>query len=279
VVEGTGDADTFHVAANGQVASVEGDSFGNTRVETADETLELDGLGGPDTMTSVGNLGGITHLVYDGGAGADTLQGGNGADLLDGGAGGDTIDGNQGADTVLAGVGNDLVVWDPGDGSDTVEGQSGTDTLAFNGSNGPELMDASANGGRVRFTRNLGNIVMDLDGIERIDVRTLGSPDELTVNDLSGTALERLSVDLAANGGGGDGEPDTVIVNGTPSDDIVRVEAANGGVEARRSGNPITRVLGAEPNRDTLVVNGLAGEDVIKVDPNAQTLIQVISNP
>ena len=56
--------------------------------------------------------------------------------------------------------------WDPGDGSDTVEGQDGTDTMLFNGSNIGEVFDASANGGRLRFTRNVGAIVMDANDVE-----------------------------------------------------------------------------------------------------------------
>ena len=65
------------------------------------------------------------------------------------------------------GAGDDTFQWDPGDGSDTIEGQAGTDKLLFNGSAGAEIMEASANGGRLRFTRNLGSIVMDLDDVEK----------------------------------------------------------------------------------------------------------------
>jgi hypothetical protein len=57
--------------------------------------------------------------------------------------------------------------------------------MLFNGSNGDEIFEASANGGRVLFTRNLGNIVMDLDGVERIDLNALGGADTVKVNDLS----------------------------------------------------------------------------------------------
>ena len=38
--------------------------------------------------------------------------------------------------------------------------------MLFNGSAGAEIFEASANGERVRFTRNLGNIVMDLNDVE-----------------------------------------------------------------------------------------------------------------
>src|SRR5690606_19839176 len=101
-------------------------------------------------------------ITVDGGAGNDTLNGSNGADVLIGGGNDDTIDGQQGNDLVLMGAGNDTFIWDPGDGSDTVEGQGDFDKVTFNGSAANEIMDISANGARTRFTRNLGNIVLDL---------------------------------------------------------------------------------------------------------------------
>ena len=89
--------------------------------------------------------------------------------------------------------------------------------MLFNGSAGNEIFDVSANGGRVRFTRNLGNIVMDLNDVERIDLNALGGTDTITVNDLTGTDLVEVNVNLAGAIGrrAGDGQPDTVIVNGT----------------------------------------------------------------
>ena len=79
------------------------------------------------------------------------------------------MDGNIGADTASLGGGADHFQWDPGDGSDVVDGQGGNDVLAFNGSNIGEHMALSANGSRVRFTRNVAAITMDLDGIENVD--------------------------------------------------------------------------------------------------------------
>ena len=63
--------------------------------------------------------------------------------------------------------------------------------MLFNGSAANERMEASANGGRVRFTRDIANIVMDLDDVESIVAKALGGTDTVTVNDLSGTDLER----------------------------------------------------------------------------------------
>ena len=86
--------------------------------------------------------------------------------------------------------------WDPGDGNDTIEGQDGVDSMLFNGANIAENFDVSANGRRVRFTRNIANIVMDLNDVEDIDVNALGGDDNVVVNDLSGTAMRTVDTDL-----------------------------------------------------------------------------------
>jgi Ca2+-binding RTX toxin-like protein len=99
-------------------------------------------------------------LTVDSGDGDDTIVGGRGADVLIAGADDDSVDGQQG-DLALLGGQDDEFRWDPGDGSDVVEGQDGFDRLLFNGSGVGETMDVSANGGRVRFFRNVANITMD----------------------------------------------------------------------------------------------------------------------
>src|SRR6185503_6640677 len=181
------------------------------------ETLVLNANGGDDSFTATGILSALIQITADGGAGNDTLLGSNGADLLIGGDGNDFIDGQQGNDSAFLGAGDDVFQWDPGDGSDVVEGQDGSDTLLFNGSGANEIFAASANGGRALFTRNLGNIVMDLNGVEKIDLNALGGTDTVTVNDLSGTDVTEVNVDLAGTIGGtaGDGAADTVIAHAT----------------------------------------------------------------
>src|SRR5262249_35208826 len=148
------------------------------------------------------NLAALIKITVDGGAGNDTILGSNGADRLLGGDGNDVVDGNQGNDTALLGAGDDTFQWDPGDGSDVVEGEADTDRMLFNGSAIDEKFEASANGGRLRFTRDIGTIVMDADGVEVVDLNALGGTDTLTVNDLSGTDVIRLDTDLAGTLGG-----------------------------------------------------------------------------
>src|SRR5262249_35848214 len=138
------------------------------------ENLVLNMDGGDDTFSASGNLAPLINLTIDGGAGNDTIRGGNGADTLLGGDGNDFIDGNQGNDTAFLGAGDDVFQWDPGDGNDTVEGQAGFDTLVFSGANINENIDISANGGRVRFFRDIASVTMDVNGVERIDFHALG---------------------------------------------------------------------------------------------------------
>jgi Ca2+-binding RTX toxin-like protein len=226
------------------------------------EKLVLNANGGDDSFSATGNLAALIAITVDGGAGNDTLLGGNGADVLLGGDGNDLVDGNQGNDVALMGAGNDTFQWDPGDGSDIVEGQDGTDTMLFNGSAANENMDVSANGSRVRFTRNVGNIVMDLNDVESIVAKTLGGTDNVTVNDLSGTDVVNVAPDLGIVGGGDDGAPDNVIVNATNGSDVVTVSGA--GPNAQVSGLAArVAVSGAVAGSDRMTVNALAGDDVI----------------
>jgi Ca2+-binding RTX toxin-like protein len=225
------------------------------------EKLTLNANGGDDTSTATGNLAALIEMTVDGGTGNDTLRGGNGNDFLLGGDGNDSVDGNQGNDVAFLGAGDDTFQWDPGDGSDTVEGQDGTDSMAFNGANISERMEISANGGRVRFTRDVAAIVMDLNDVESIAVKTLGGADNLIVGDLSGTDVTNVVDDLAGSPGGDDGSPDNVIVSATNGDDVATVTGA--GTDAQVDGLPaIVRASGVGVG-DRITVMGLAGDDVL----------------
>jgi len=226
------------------------------------ENLVLNANGGDDRFSATGNLAALISITVDGGAGNDTILGSNGVDLLRGGDGNDFVDGQQGNDVALLGAGNDVFQWDPGDGSDIVEGQDGTDALLFNGSAGSEIFEASANGGRVRFTRNIGNIVMDLNDVEAIDLNALGGTDTLIVNNLAGTDLVALNANLAGTIGGaaGDGAADTVIVNGTNGADVIDVVGAGTSVSVLGLSARVN-ITNSEGANDSLVVNALGGAD------------------
>ena len=159
------------------------------------------------------------RLTIDGGAGNDTILGSHGDDKLLGGDGNDFIDGNQGNDLALMGAGDDLFQWDPGDGSDMVEGQaryrhrccSTAPTLPRTSTSRPTAVACA-------LTRDVANIVMDLNGVEHIQIRALGGADNIVVGDLTGTDVTEIDIE---SGGTprtlGDGLLDQVIGHGYAS--------------------------------------------------------------
>ena len=264
-VNGGGGAERFTVTANGTRVRFDRIDPAPFAIDVAtSEKLVLNANGGDDSFSATGNLAALITLTIDGGAGNDSILGSNGIDLLLGGDNDDFIDGQQGNDVAFMGGGNDTFQWDPGDGSDVVEGQDGTDTMLFNASAANEIFEASANGSRVRFTRNIGNIVMDLDDLERIDLNALGGADTTIVNDLSGTDLTQFDIDLAAPGGAGDAQPDAVIVNGTSGIDAIDILGS--GASDLVIGLPaIVQITGAEAANDSLQVDAGAGTDTVTV--------------
>src|SRR6266700_3746224 len=228
--------------------------------------VAVDGRAGDDFVRIDESNGVFTDSIptmIAGGDGNDTIAGGNGSETLLGGDGNDSIDGNGGNDLALLGAGDDTFVWDPGDDSDTLEGQDGTDTMVFNGANASEQVDLSANGNRLNFFRTQGRITMDTAGVERVDFNALGGADLVTVNDLSGTDVRSVNVDLAGTLGGatGDGQPDRVVVNATNNDDTIKVSGDATGVAVSGLAAPVA-IQHQEPN-DGLTVNGRDGNDTI----------------
>jgi Ca2+-binding RTX toxin-like protein len=224
-------------------------------------------LGGDDNMRIDESNGAFTNTIATtlaGGGGNDTLSGGSGAETLLGGYGNDAIDGNGGSDLALMGAGDDTFTWDPGDGSDTIDGQSGNDTMRFNGAAGAEQVALSANGSHLKFTRDVASITMDTVGVEQVDFNALGGADTVTVNDLTGTDVTGVTVDLAGTLGGaaGDGQADRVIVNGTAGDDAIDVSGDASAVKVSGLA-ATTRILHPEVANDRLEVNTLAGTDTV----------------
>jgi Ca2+-binding RTX toxin-like protein len=259
IVNGRNRDDAIVATGNAGTATVTGlpATVNIAHAEAASDALTVAAQGGIDRTDASALAADAIKLTEDGGAGNDTLLGSRGADVQLGGDGNDAADGNQGDDTALLGAGDDRFTWDPGDGSDTIEGQAGQDAMTFNGANVAEQFDVSANGPRVRFLRNVANIVMDLDDVEQIDANALGGADQLTVNDVRGTDLTAVNTDVAS-----DGLPDQVTVNATAGDDVIGVSGGAGSASvaglAARVG-----VIGAEAATDTLAINALAGDDVV----------------
>jgi Ca2+-binding RTX toxin-like protein len=265
-VNGTAHRDMIQIAGTGTSFTVSGLSatVAVQGSEGANDQLVVNGLGSADNISASALTAGTVNLTLDGGAGNDTLIGSQGDDLLIGGDGNDFIIGGRGNDVAQMGAGNDTFVWNPGDGSDIVEGQDGHDAMIFNGANVSEHIDISANGDRVRFSRDVANITMDLHGVEQIDFNALGGADTINVNDLTGTDVTEVNLDLAnpAGSGIGDGQADTVIVNGTSGNDAIVVTGNSTAIKVSGLAARV-KITGAEAANDQLRINALAGDDTV----------------
>jgi Ca2+-binding RTX toxin-like protein len=133
--------------------------------------------------------------------------------------------------------------------------------LQFNGANVAENIDISANGGHARLVRDIAGITMDLDNVETVNVRALDGADNLTVNDMTGTDVNKVNIDLGGSAGGGDGAVDTIVINATAGNDVITVTNNNGVITV--SGLPETVTISNFEGTDRLVINGLGGDDVI----------------
>jgi Ca2+-binding RTX toxin-like protein len=275
-VDGTNGSDNIQVSGTGSSVTVAGLPATVTLAgaEGANDQLIVEGGAGNDVITAAGLAAGVIGLTIDGGAGNDTITGSDGSDMLIGGDGNDVITGGRGNDVAFLGNGNDTFIWNPGDGSDVVEGQAGTDTLVFNGADVAENMEISANGQRARLSRNVGGVVMDLNGVEHIQLAAKGGADVITVDDLSGTDVKQVAIDLSATPGSGqgDGVADTVNVNGTAGDDRISVVSSGSSVVVNGLAAQVT-INGVDTGLDQIVVNGGDGNDTITGSAGNETVI------
>ncbi len=205
------------------------------------------------------DLSGVTAAGFPqlaaGGAQPVTLSGGGGVDTLTGSGLGDIVRGGPGNDVMFGGAGDDVFTWVPGDGSDTIQGgAAGFDVLAFVGAPVAENFALTADGAGFDFTRDVGNIVMDLEGIESFELSSLGGNNTVTVNDLTGVA-DLTSVLLVM----GDGD-DTVNAS-AQANPAVLMEVFAGPGNDTVIGSPQPDTIHGEEGNDS--ISGLGGVDVI----------------
>jgi Ca2+-binding RTX toxin-like protein len=279
IIDG-GTGDDFITSGSGNDTLIGGPGNDTFRLDTdaalGSDTIDESG-GGIDTLdfsstttrTVSINLGNPAAQVINAGL-TLTLSAGNTIENVIGGALGDTLTGNGlnnviqgsgGNDLVTGSAGNDTFQWNPGDGNDIVDGitgdgLSGSDRLVVNGSDDAEKFNISAVGNGARVTRDVDNVILDLVGVESVDVNAMGGADTITVGDLSATAVTAVNLDV---GPAGDGAADAVIVNGTAGNDQIDVSIAGLRVIGLHAPVSLTNLAAS----DSLTINGGGGDDDI----------------
>jgi hypothetical protein len=283
-IVGTNDADniTISVGANPNLLLVDFGSDGTVDQQfdrTAFDSLNVSLGNGNDHFVATGvTVPGSSTI--DGGNGDDFIVGTASPDLILGGNGNDFVSGGLGHDVAQLGGGDDVFRWDPGEGSDDVNGGAGNDVLLFNGNAVGETMSLSASGARAVFSRTQGNVVMNLDAVEQLDLHTFGGADSVTVNDMTGTSMHDVNIDLSASGNGiaSDNQADHITVNGTNHDD--HVDVIGNGSQVDVNGLPAgVHITGSSTaDHDALQVSTQDGNDTVNVDASALALIGVTTD-
>jgi pimeloyl-ACP methyl ester carboxylesterase len=182
------------------------------------------------------------------------------------------------ADVVDLGSDIDRFIWNPGDGNDVVDGRGGHDILFFFGTNDAEVLDLSAQGHRLRLSRDVASVVMDVDDMEEINPVVNGGADTIGLDDLGATGVDEVNVNLEPGLGtpGGDGVPDRVIATGTDGDDEVTVAGANGTVAV--TGLAATLGITHAESIDSLAIDTRDGHDAVDAAGLAPDTIQLTTD-
>ena len=285
--------DTFTIAPDVQPGRIvfKRENLVPFTLQTTTEHFQVNGLGGPDSLTSVDGVGARTLLSVDGGTGDDVIKGSDGPDLiaggegndtLDGGAGDDRIIGDRGSDAMNGDAGDDTLVWNNGDGSDVMNGDDGSDEVEVNGAPAAgDTFTVRAHQDRIDFERaNLVPFSLDIGTSETMNARGLGGDDAITVGDVGSfqVTADGGSGNDALTGGsgsetflGGSGN-DTInpgggldVVSAGDGDDTVNVR--DNTADVARGGDGNDAVLADSSNLD--VLDGFESVDRTQVDPPA----------
>jgi Ca2+-binding RTX toxin-like protein len=272
---GTGaDQVSVKTASGARLSKITVDLRPSTTVSTGDghpDTIAVNATTGADNITITGAAGslavsGVTPALEIQGSdyARDTLivNGGPEADVVNAaGLGQDVIrlivKGGQGSDTLTGSSGDDQFAWSPGDGSDILNGGPGYDTLQISGANIGENIGIGANGSNLRFTRDIGSVVLDAAAVERVTFSAMGGSDTILLADIGQTAVRQVVLDLAGpTSPAGDGLPDTISISAVTSDAIATT-LGPGSMSMTWHGVRYS-VTGVEPGSDRLTLQTAA---------------------
>ena len=159
------------------------------------------------------------------------------------------IAGNDGADTITLSETNGALP------TASISGGLNIDLLSFNGSAASERFELRADGTHVLVSHD-GQSAIDMNGVEFIELTASAGRDTVIVNDLSGTDVVQLVIDL-----GSDGETDQIGLNAANGNDVIRVASIDDVVVVR--GLLALMAAGNGDAADQLTINGGSGNDTI----------------
>ena len=264
----------------------------------------IDGGAGNDTIDAsavkaagVTLVGGLGNDMLTGGAGNDSLDGGAGNDTLFGRAGNDTLVGGDGDDTLVGGTGNDQMfggdgadtfLWARGDGNDSIEGGAGGDVVKVTVADQDRdqndgdhddgdhdeadlRLAVTANGSRIRVSGTEPTpFVLDIGGVERLEITSGEGDDRIELTHLSGTGLQSLFIDAGAGDDRVDASqagPLDLMILGRKGDDTL---IGGSGRNVLIGGTGADRLVGGAG--DDLLI---AGRTIYDDDPQAlRTILQ-----
>ena len=243
--------ETINLSAHGAYTlTLSGTAVSSNQNE--DGALEIVAIGQSGSVISTAAVdasAATSSLLFNGGAGADSVTSGSGADTLNGGAGADTIsagtgadviNGGAGADNITVGDGSDTIILDQAASSDTITGfafGAGGDTFSLDisalslnaaGSDGAPSEGAASFAAGAAGAVAAGTVVVELTGFSfgrTVDVATL-------VTALTGLeATDRLVfVTYTFGGTGGNVYVNTADVSGTAAASSFTQIAQLGGI-------------------------------------------------
>lgn len=186
-----------------------------------------------------------------------------------------SVNGLGGPDTItgatsLSSLGIPMII-DGGRGDDTITG-GGINVLL----GGPGTCWSSTE----RTSRRTSRCRRTVNDVEQVVVEAVGGADNVVVNDLAGTEVALVKVNMAGALGSalGDGLSDAVTVNATTGTDRIDVSADADAVVLDGLAAEV-RITHAEPTLDRLIVDTLGGGDTIRLGPGLDALISLTVNP
>ena len=112
----------------------------------------------------------------------------------------------------------------------------------------------------------MANVALDVDSIENVLYHALGGADTVVINDLLGTGVKSLTIDLTGviNSGVADGELDQITLFGTSGKDVMSISSKGGAIAVEGLSFDL-RIRQADTS-DRLLLSGLGGADKLSAE-------------